>query len=377
MLLTGLGRRRALMLGLAGAAACALAAVWYVLAYRQAGSIFLSTVFSENVARFTGTMQEEGNPHAHSIFYLLGTLAAGMLPWTPLLLLAPWRAWAERRKALSLRGALRAARESRSGRFLLFSISAVVVVTAFYAVPASKRSVYLLPIYPFLCLFTAYLIRLLAARYPDRLRRAVLALAAVLLAASAGLALLMLGYPDISRFTARPEKAMELGYYRRVMTALPAEAGLWQIALLLLVPALAAAALAARRHARLCPQLALAAFFTALAAADGVLLPHMARSVSGRGFAREIQALLKADEPLVSYRLEAYGVDFYLGGRVDAEGLSACEAGACQVLLKQRDLEQLRRETAGRYDAAPLAESKHGIGNAKDVLLLLRLSRRG
>lgn len=366
-------RRTLLLAACAAAAAALLALVWYVLAYRQGGDVFLGTVFSENIARFTGTMQDEGNPHEHTVFYLIGTVAAGMLPWTALLFFAPWRVWLRRRGEVALPQLMRAARDSAAGRFLLYSVVTILAFLLFYSIPASKRSVYLLPIYPFLCLFTAELARYLMLRFPARARAACLLLAGVVLLAALLAALLVAGVPDITLFARRPDKLAELRYYRAAVMSVRG-AVLWQKLLLVLPIVLAAAAVLQRRRPAALARLSLASFFAALLAMNGVFLPLLARAVSGRAFAEQVRTTLAAEETLVTYRLEAYAVDFYLGGRIRAEEISSCGEEGCKVLLKKADLERLTEEIAGRYRLTPLIESSHGIGKAKDFLLLAGLT---
>ncbi|MDE6612781.1 MAG: glycosyltransferase family 39 protein [Muribaculaceae bacterium] len=122
------------MLGLA-VLAIALTSWWYVLAWQRGGDDFYHLMYEENIDRLLGKMSYES--HVKPFWYNFVTLIAGLLPWT-LLLLAT---------SFSLRRA-RFARLKAPG--LLCAVVAVVVV-GFFCIPASKRSVYLLPAYPFIC----------------------------------------------------------------------------------------------------------------------------------------------------------------------------------------------------------------------------------
>lgn len=121
------------MLGLS-IAACIIPAVWYYLAWLDGGDSFLALVWEENFERLTGTMPYES--HVNPFWYNFQTIIVGMLPWTLLALfaIAAWRRF--KRQPLKPAGRL--------------ALTVIVVVTLFYCIPASKRSVYLLPIYPFL-----------------------------------------------------------------------------------------------------------------------------------------------------------------------------------------------------------------------------------
>jgi 4-amino-4-deoxy-L-arabinose transferase-like glycosyltransferase len=122
--------RPILVLGIAGAGAAA----WYVAAFAEQGSAFLSVVARENLLRFADT-ETAGTGHAHGPIYLALTGLVGLLPWTALLPLACAPLAARPR---SLPTALAAA---------WFATGLV-----FFTLAASKRSVYLLPLYPAIAL---------------------------------------------------------------------------------------------------------------------------------------------------------------------------------------------------------------------------------
>lgn len=130
------------ILALAGIVAAAavlslvLPAWWYYEAYRQGGEEFYRLAMEENVGRMTGTMSYAS--HENPWYYNLITLVAGLAPYTLVLLL---RAVRLRRGQLL---------QHPAGRGAMLCIVASVVTLVFYTIPASKRSVYLLPMYPFL-----------------------------------------------------------------------------------------------------------------------------------------------------------------------------------------------------------------------------------
>lgn len=150
-LLRGDGIWRALwVLALTGLSSLILPAVWYWAAWREGGDEFLRLVSEENLGRLTGTMTYDS--HLNPWWYNVVTLVAGMLPYTLFALLAAFtRRWARPR----LKGSLHTLRGLQP--FTLFALTAATVVFLFYCFPASKRSVYLLPCYPFLGYFIASL----------------------------------------------------------------------------------------------------------------------------------------------------------------------------------------------------------------------------
>lgn len=122
------------MLGLV-AAAFLLPALWYWSAYQRGGEEFYDLMMEENIGRLTGTMSYES--HVNPWWYNIVTLIAGLLPWTILLIAA-------------LCGIRRIQIPSLSNAALL-CVTVAILVVGFYTIPASKRSVYLLPVYPFIC----------------------------------------------------------------------------------------------------------------------------------------------------------------------------------------------------------------------------------
>lgn len=132
------------MLGLV-AASLVVPALWYYAAYQRGGGEFLDLMLEENFGRLTGTMSYES--HVNPWYYNFMTLAAGLCPWTLLLIFC----------LFSFRRLRRDAGRSISPAALL-SLTAAVVIVGFYCIPASKRSVYLLPAYPFICYGIAVLL---------------------------------------------------------------------------------------------------------------------------------------------------------------------------------------------------------------------------
>lgn len=140
------------MLGLALAALLPLA-WWFYAAAQQGGQHFIDLMMEENIGRLMGTMSYDS--HVQPFYYNFITIIAGMLPWTLAVLMAAF-AWRRRTRApLSPAG--------------LFSLTVAATVIIFYCIPESKRSVYLLPAYPFMAYAVASIIYSKAADRQIRL----------------------------------------------------------------------------------------------------------------------------------------------------------------------------------------------------------------
>lgn len=135
---------------------CLLPLAWYWMAYLERGNSFLYLVFEENFLRFTGKMVYSS--HEEPIYYNFLTMLAGFLPYTIMLLIAlftvkfaPLHSVATPNQWLRKLWIKLKAMDSQS----LISLISAVLIFCFYCVPKSKRSVYLLPVYPFVAYFVA------------------------------------------------------------------------------------------------------------------------------------------------------------------------------------------------------------------------------
>jgi 4-amino-4-deoxy-L-arabinose transferase-like glycosyltransferase len=163
----------------------AIASVWYLLGYLERGEAFIEKIRYENFERFTSAMADE--PHKHSMFYLVGMLAVGLLPWSLCFVtqMAPQRfltCWRGQRCGENLS---RWWRERSPLHQYSWIVSFGIVL--FFCIPSSKRSVYLLPAYPFLAIILEGGLRRVELNYPQIFNRVSLfliwALGAILVAA--------------------------------------------------------------------------------------------------------------------------------------------------------------------------------------------------
>lgn len=137
-----------------------LPALWYFLAWQRGGEEFLSLVMEENIGRLTGTMSYVS--HENSLWYNFLTLFAGFLPWTILGLFALVTFRLEGlsslwRRCVARGGSFWGFVRGRVDAVRLFTVLSIVVVFVFYCIPKSKRSVYLMPVYPFVAYYVAML----------------------------------------------------------------------------------------------------------------------------------------------------------------------------------------------------------------------------
>lgn len=131
---------------------CILPLLWYYAAYQQGGEAFLRLVMEENVDRFLGKMSY--GSHEQPIIYYVYITLAGWLPWSLLVIMSLFTLKYKRPQ-----GTVKLYWErfkdyiTHMDKMRLFSLLSIVIIFVFYCIPKSKRSVYILPIYPFIAYF--------------------------------------------------------------------------------------------------------------------------------------------------------------------------------------------------------------------------------
>ena len=150
-------------------ASCIIPALWYIAAWKQGGDQFLTLVLEENVLRFLGKMTYAS--HENPWHYNVMTVVTGFVPYTLLLLFSLFtlkyskitgkpKQWWNR-----FVNYIKQMDDTR-----LFSLLSIIIMFVFYCIPKSKRSVYLLPIYPFIAYFIAEYIVWLVKHKPQSVR---------------------------------------------------------------------------------------------------------------------------------------------------------------------------------------------------------------
>lgn len=180
-----------LLLAAWGVMSFVLPLCWYYAAWLHQGQEFLDLVMEENFGRMTNTMSYDScvNPWHYNFLTLLG----GYVPWVLLVLISlftlDWRRLFRRNDtpAAGASGLWQGivGKVRNADPVTLFSAVCTVVIFLFYCFPQSKRSVYLMPIYPFIAYFLARYMIYLADRHRAAVKiyGSVLAVAGILTSA--------------------------------------------------------------------------------------------------------------------------------------------------------------------------------------------------
>lgn len=135
--------------------------IWYYAAYQIKGDAFFDRVVYENFGRFlhftpadTGASYELGHEGPFWMYFVY--LLSGLLPWTILLFISMfflrYKLPSKSIKHYVIEGFNKL---MAMDKVLLFSLVIIVVSILFYSIPLSKRSVYIMLIYPFIAIFIA------------------------------------------------------------------------------------------------------------------------------------------------------------------------------------------------------------------------------
>ena len=282
-----LGRMLALSL-----AACVIPAVWYYYAWQEGGSGFLSLVWEENFQRLTGTMPYES--HVKPFWYNFVTVIIGMLPWTLLAVMAV--------------GAFRHLMSQPLKPAGRLALTVIVTVTVFYCIPASKRSVYLLPIYPFL----AYAVASMAESLSDTR--------------------INLAYTRIIAFIAIAAPLAAVGSMFYPLPGFTFEAAGWWSYAILAVPLVVAIGWFARRRRETDIHGACIITWAILVAYGGAIMPATVNPLSDKPEAAMLEAIAGRSPIYVvgpdKYAANAYCINYYTGDRLRRLS-SAADADTC------------------------------------------------
>lgn len=375
---------------------------WYYAAYCEphGGERFLNLIYEENVLRLTGRMTYAS--HINPWPYNVMTVLTGMLPFTlVLLLLLPAgcrnvaRRWAGRSRTgrtfgqwfstvrtwcVNAFGRLRSMDDAR-----LFTLLCVVGIFLFYCIPKSKRSTYLLPLYPFLAYYVAE--GLLWLR--DHRTRTLLLFGRVLIGLSVTLTvaylLLRAGAIPVSLLGSGRHAAENAAYLTALQTV-----HLSLRDMLAIVTPVAMAGyflICSQRERRRAKPLAWPAAITGMSLAiffalDGFYLPTVLNIKSDRDVARQISHI-QPTGTIYSYRtdiieanrMHPFTINFYLGDRIIPIDKADVLPAMGLLVTGDDEIENFRRQYP-QYDALLLLDSRHRSCDDKKEVKVYAFSSR-
>lgn len=295
--------------------------IWFWAAYQQGGEPFVNLMLEENTGRFFRKMSYES--HENPLWYNFLTLIWGWIPWTLVLLVSlfglKWKEMHVLPEGDSVGERLKKVWDKFRSQSPLQLFIWVVILTIFifYCIPKSKRSVYLLPIYPFMgVLLTEYLLAL-AQRGAKVFKISAWIFAALAVLLTVTFFTVRLGLVPESIWGTGRHAAENIAFMNALQTV-PLSFSKW---LIVFLPLMSAACLlyTLLKCADARPLLygvagCMLCIFVAL---DGVYQPTVLAVKSDKHLAVRLNDL-EPEEPVYSYGdwVKFYSINYYLGDRV-------------------------------------------------------------
>lgn len=347
-----------------------LAGSWYALALWQGGEAFFEKqIMKENVLRFLSSGLA-GAGHVHPFYYFVPNLFLGMAPWSFFF--------------LPLGSFLYRSRHRWARQQFLFPLVWFATVFVFYSASSSKRSVYILPLYPAAALLLGAwwqdlrqgeaepspgLVRLLRAS--GGLSAAVVGSALLGVAAQAvGLDLFVLIHPLL-----HPKDQGNLALFSNIVAAYPLAFGLWLVAVSGVLLGLAQGL---RRRSWDAVFGVLAVFTTSIfLLVNHVIQPTLATARSYRPFMGRVLEQV-GPRPVFFYRCFDNGALFYANRRVPFYAPAATPAEPYYILAWKAEWERLHQLTpSAEHASSPqprLLDTSRGTGpKGRNRLTLLEV----
>lgn len=333
-----------------------LSAGWYYLAYQVGGDDFLNKFWYENVQRFASSTDDA--PHDHSVFYLLLMMIVGLLPWSIVGVSALARFFRISERITRVRKRYRELEAIDK-----YAVIVTVLFFLFFAIPSSKRGVYLLPSFPFAALLLSRLTASPVSKLFARVSRATALFASVALGA-------LIAFIVLSPTFALNEFHMDL------MRSEYAQVVLRPFSWVLLAIIFSFGRFYFRYGAADRDYFTRLGFYCCalLAFVQGPVVNGFAAAVSERRLAAQVAAL-HSELPLFGYQFEFYGTIFYLGVPVSLTGWSTAPHGL--ILVKERDYERFKRDLGHDGATVVLGKSAGSVVKIGERVLIVEFKRSG
>ena len=364
----------------AGVSSLFLPLLWYLAAYKQGGDQFLNVVLAENFGRFFHLKTPDINyelGHEMGAWYNFVTLAAGFIPWTIFFFFSLF--------GLKLHKPGKTCKEivkdcwaniQAMEKEKLFSLVALVCIIFFYSIPSSKRSVYLMPAYPFIAIFLAqYAIYITEYRMKvTRLFAAFIAsiVAVVLIAAGLTMTGIINPVAIAEQYTQRQSTLETVSMVSGMFTSPDTCTILILIILLIFLITVYYQMFKKINIKILYATIALSFGINLLI--DGVVMRSIREGSSSRPFAVQVMKEYPLDDNnmfvmnnLKQYR-NLYGLNFYLKNRF--HNFEQDQPASGYLFSTERDIQTIQNKYGDKYTFGLLTSTTNLIPEVKDKIVL-------
>jgi len=364
-------------------ASLVLPLIWYFLAYQVGGKEFLNVVWAENFGRF---LSSENLPihydlgHAEAWWYNFLTLAAGFIPWTILLFISLF-GLNYSKKIPNIKSLWNSFMQQ--DKMKLFSAIAAIVIVVFYSIPSSKRSVYLMPAYPFIAIFIAQYV--LYLRENKTKLSSIFDIFITVIACIVSLfVLLTVIFPVI-------DPVLLASYFVKSQQTLDQIASTWQslqgfsILRVLLLLVLLYSIFVFFKHFRRKNYLkvlysTIGVYLALNLVLDGIFIPAYEKGISVKPYAKVLQEKYQFNEnnlfvtnDLLKYGGNMYGLNFYLHNRF--RNFEKEQPSEGFFLVGKDAFEKVSQEYGKEYRFTLLEEYKNKTRDGERVILLYSFAR--
>ena len=315
--------------------------------------------------------------HENGVWYNFMTLAAGFMPWTIFFFFSLFGLKLHK-PAKSIKEILNDAWNNIRSmeKEKLFSLVALVCIIFFYSIPSSKRSVYLMPAYPFIAIFLAQY-TLSITEYRTKVTRVFAAfMASITAVVVIAIAMTMAGAIDpiqiASQYTNR-QSTMETVELVSNMFAYPCRLTICILIVLLVILAVVYYQMFKKINIKILYATIALAFGINLLI-DGVVMRGIRLGSSARPFAKQVQKEYPLNDMnmYVMNDLKAYtnlyGLNFYLGNKFHNFEQEQPVSGFMFCTMK--DLETIQKNYGDKYTFSLLTSTKNVIADVRQKIVL-------
>jgi len=356
--------------------------VWYFMAYQQDGKRFLDIAFAENIGRFLGMKREQlgidySLGHNAPFWYYIPAILTGFLPWSLVLVFAActfgYKKWWRNTKSS---GTSWFNRIAEMDKMTLFSSLVVILFICFYAIPSSKRSVYILPAYPFAAFLLAKVFLWAEEKKPFIfvvLGKIVGALAGLLLALSGAAHFINLsGITSLIPLDAKTTN--DVGLFADFFMN-PGWLGylLWSF---LLVVFVLFTGWIRKKNTRILIFGTFTLFISTQIYLEGTLYPVFKNGNSLQPVAREFSASydLKGKTYVMNnlkFYASIYGLNYYMGN--DFKNFELFLPSDGYLIIGKKGISIVREKYLGKYDFVVLRQTRKRYNEFNDEILLCKI----